>query len=109
MRRERIEQKRQSDYEIIQRRGRVRRRPLWKILKRMMPNDQPRPFRAQPHARHSRVAIRIHEVNVPGDKNILVIRAPCRQDQSAEKGDFDDAEDSPNHFTIPNPGSAIRN
>ena len=74
-----------------------------------MPHDQPRRCMAHPHARHPRVTIGIDEVNVPGDKNILIIRAACCQDQRAEKRDFDDAQDSANHVAIPNPQSTIRN
>ena len=80
MYRERIQQKRQCDDEIIQRRTRVRRRPLRKILKRMMPDDQPRLFADHLRTRHARVTIRIDEVNIPGDKNVLIIRAPRHHD-----------------------------
>ena len=67
MYRERIQQQRQSYDQIIQRRSRVRLRPLRKILERMMPDDQPRLCFDHLRARHSRVAIRIDEVNVPSD------------------------------------------
>ena len=46
----------------------------------MMPDDQPRLFPDHLRTRHARVTIRIDEVNIPGDKNVLIIRAPCRQD-----------------------------
>jgi hypothetical protein len=46
----------------------------------MMPDDQPRLFPDHPGTRHARVTIRIDEVNIPRDKNVLIIRAPRRQD-----------------------------
>jgi hypothetical protein len=42
----------------------------------MMPDDQPRVFPDHLGARHARVTIRIDEVNIPSDKNVLIIRAP---------------------------------
>jgi hypothetical protein len=45
----------------------------------MMPDDQPRLFPDHPGARHARVTIRIQEVNVSGDKDVLIIRAARRQ------------------------------
>ena len=83
--------------------------PLREILKSMMPHDQPRLLRANPHARHPRVTIRINEVNIPRDEHVLVVRAARCQDENAQKSDFDDAEDSANHSTNPNAGWAIRN
>jgi uncharacterized protein YpiB (UPF0302 family) len=88
MRRERIQQKRQCDDEIVQRHSRVRSRPLRKILKRMMTDDQPRVFPDHLGTRHARVTIRIHEVNIPSDKNVVIIRAARRQNQRAEKRDL---------------------
>jgi hypothetical protein len=55
----------------------------------MMPDDQPRLFSDHLRTRHARVTIRIHEVNIPGDKNVLMIRAPRRQNQRAEKRDLE--------------------
>jgi len=75
---------------------------LREILKIMMAEDQSRLCRAHPHARHARVTIRINEVNVPGDKDVLIIRAARCEDQRAENYDFDDSEASANHFMIPN-------
>src|SRR5438093_8886736 len=83
--------------------------PLWKILKRMMPHDQSRLCIAHLRARHPRVTIRINEVNVSGDKNVLIIRASRCQDQRAQKRDFNCAQDSANHAPIPNPRPAMRN
>jgi hypothetical protein len=79
------------------------------ILKIMTPEDQPRLCGAHPHARHSRVTIRVHEVNVSGDKDVLIIRAAACENQRAENYDFDDSEACANHITIPNPGSPIGN
>src|SRR5215472_11220245 len=87
----------------------MRSGPPGKILKIMMPHNQPWPCAAHPHARHSRVTIRVHEVNVPGDKNVLIIRAAGSEDQRAENYDFDNSEASANHCIIPNPASAIGN
>src|SRR2546423_486664 len=80
VRRKWLQQKRQSEDEIVERRGRMRSCSLRKILKRMMPHDQPRLCLAHLHARHPRITIRINKVNVPCDKNVLIIRAPCCQD-----------------------------
>jgi hypothetical protein len=41
-------------------------------------------LRAHPDAGHARVAIRIAEIDIPGHKNVLIIRAPGRQDQGGE-------------------------
>src|SRR2546423_13983857 len=75
----------------------------------MMAEDQSWPCRAHPHTCHARVTIRIHEIYIPGDKNVLIIRAARCEDQGAENYDFDDSEAYANHLTIPNPGSAIGN
>ena len=75
----------------------------------MMSHDQARLCLTHLGARHSRVAIRIDKVNVTGDKNVPIIRAPGCQDQRAEKRDFNDAQDSATHDSIPNPQSAMRN
>jgi hypothetical protein len=64
---------------------------------------------AHPHARHARVTIRIDEVNVASNENVLIIRAACCQDQRAEKRDFNCAQDYANHGSIPSPQSTIRN
>jgi len=56
----------------------------------MMPHDESRLCIAHLHSRHPRVTIRIDKVNVPGDKNVLIIHAPCCQDQCAENYDFND-------------------
>jgi hypothetical protein len=57
-----------------------------------MPNDQPRVCPDHLRARHPRITIRIHEVNIPGDKNVLVIRAPRRKDQGGEECDLKNDE-----------------
>ena len=75
----------------------------------MMPDDQPRLFPDHLDTRHARVAIPIDEVNIPGDKNVLIIRAARRNDERGENCDFDNCEDSANHCIITNPGSAIGN
>src|SRR5262249_21713598 len=89
--------------------GRMRSGSLWKVFKVVVPYDRPGMFQAQSHARHPRVAIGVGEINVPGDKNILIIRAACRQDQYAENGDLDDPQECANHRTIPNPRAKMRN
>src|SRR5262249_40747018 len=63
----------------------------------MMPDDQPRLLRAHPHACHPRVAIGINKVNIPGDEDVLVVRAARCQDENAQKGDFDETQDCANH------------
>ena len=85
-----LQQKRQSKNEIVERRGRVWSCSLWKILKSMMPHDEPGLCIAHLHARHPRVTIRIDKINVTGDKNILIIRAARCQNQRTENYDFND-------------------
>src|SRR5467141_3802207 len=75
--------------------------PLREILKSMMPHDQPRRFRTSARASSAR--------NIPRDEHVLVVRAARCQDENAQKSDFDDAENSANHSTIPNAEWAIRN
>jgi hypothetical protein len=58
----------------------------------MMPDNQPRLFPDHLGTRHARVTIRIHEVNVSGDKNVPIIRASRRQNQRAEKRDLENDE-----------------
>src|SRR5437762_7504577 len=82
---------------------------FWKIFKIMMPHDQSRLCPDQLHPRHTRVTIRIHQVNVPGDKNALVICASRRKHESTENCDFDNSEDCANHPFNPNAQSAMRN
>src|ERR1043166_5488662 len=71
------QQKRQPENEIIERRGRVRNCAVRKILKRMMPHDQSWRGLTYSDTCHPRIAIRIDKVNISGDKNVLIIRAPC--------------------------------
>src|SRR6266550_6941275 len=102
---------RQCHDEIVQRRSRVRSRPLRKILKPMMPDDQPRLFADHPGTRHARVTIRIDEVNISGDKNVLKIRAARRQNHRAEKRDLknNERETSEALHRIDNRKSTIEN
>ena len=54
----------------------------------MMTDDQSRIFLADPYPSHPRVTIRIGEINVPCDKNVLIIRAPGRKNEHTENRDF---------------------
>src|SRR6516225_682259 len=54
----------------------------------MMPHDQSWLRLTHSDTCHPRITIRIDKVNIPVDKNVLIIRAPCCQDQSAEKRKF---------------------
>ena len=83
--------------------------PRREVLEVVVPYDQPGMFRAHPHACHPCVTIRVGEINIPGDKNILIIRAARCQDQDAENCDFNDALGSANHRFIPRPRCPIRN
>ena len=80
----------------------MRSRPLWKVLKRMMPHDQSRIRIHHLHARHPRVTIGIDEVNIARDKDVLIIRASRCENQRAENCDFENAQDSAKHLFIPN-------
>jgi len=68
----------------------------------MVPQDQARMLRAHPYARHPSVTIGIGEINIPHDKDVLIIRAASGQDQYAENGEFNDIQDAPHHAAIPN-------
>jgi hypothetical protein len=70
-----------------------------------MPDDQPRLCADQLHACHARVTIRINEVNVSSDKDILIIRAPRCESQRGEKKDLNYRDDSANYAPMPNPHS----
>src|SRR4029453_10909547 len=63
------------------------------------------------HACHPRIAIRIDEVNIPSDKDVLIIRAPRRQNQRAEKHDLknDQRKTSDALHRIDNRKSTIEN
>ena len=104
-----FQQDRQCENEIIERRRCVRSRPCWEVLEVVVPYDQSWVLRAHLHTRHPRVTIRIGEINIPGDKNILIICAARREDQYAENCDFNDAQSSANHRAIPNPRFKMRN
>jgi len=57
-----------------------------------MTYDQPRRFLAHPRACHSRITVCIGEINVPGDKYILIIRAPGRQNHHAKHRNLDNGQ-----------------
>ena len=61
---------------------------LGKIFKVMMTDDQSGIFLAHPHPSHPRVAIRVRKINVPCDKNVLIIRAPGRENEHTKNRDF---------------------
>ena|SRR5438552_5500487 len=104
-----LQENRERQNEIIERRSCMRSCPCREVLELMVPYDQSRMFRAHLHTRHPRVTIGIGEINISSDKNVLIIRAACREDQHAENCDFDDAQDSANHHAIPNPQVPMRN
>ena len=76
-----------------------------------MPNDQPRFFLDHLCARHARVTIRIGEVNISSDKNVLIIRAARHQNHRAEKRDLknDERKTSEALHRIDNRKSTIEN
>src|SRR5215216_8097033 len=77
----------------------------------MMPNNQPRLFPDHLSTRHARVTIRIDEVNISGDKNVLMIRTARRQNYGAEKRDLknDERKTSEALHRIDNRKSTIEN
>jgi hypothetical protein len=87
----------------------MRSRPRREVLELVVPYDQPGMFRAHPRACHPRIAIGVGEINISGDKNVLIISAARCQDQYAENCDFNDAQGSANHRFIPRPRYTIRN
>jgi hypothetical protein len=60
---------------------------------------------AHPHAHHARVTIRIDEVNVAGNENVLIICAARCENQRGEKKDLNYRDDSANYAPMPNPHS----
>ena len=76
----------------------MRSRSVGKIFKLMMTDNQSRMLYAEPNAHHPRVTIRVREINIPGDKNFLIIRTSWRQNEHAQDRDLDnpqsDATDS---------------
>jgi len=82
--RERLEKDRQCDNEIIERRRRVLSCCLRIIFENVVTRDQTGMVIGHPDARHPRVAIRIGELNISGDKNALIIRTQRRQNQRAK-------------------------
>jgi hypothetical protein len=50
---------------------------------------------AHPNACHARVTIRIDEVNIASNENVLIICAARCQDQCAEKRDLNDNQTDP--------------
>ena len=59
-----------------------------RILEIVMPDDQSRILLAHPDTRHSRVTIRVGEINISTHEDILIIRAPRRKDERAEYCDL---------------------
>ena len=87
----------------------MRRCALRKIFEVVMPNDRSRMLRANSHPRHSRVTIRIGEINIPRDEDVLIVRATRRDDERAQNYYFKQQRDSSEHAAIRNPHSEIRN
>jgi hypothetical protein len=77
----------------------------------MMPDDHPRLFADHLSTRHARITIRICEVNIPGDKDVLIIRAARRQNQRTKKRDLknDQGKTSDALHSIDNCKSTIEN
>src|SRR2546430_3210117 len=66
-------------------------------------------LRAHSRARHARIAIGIGEINIPSEKDILIIRAARRQDQRTQDYKLDEDDDLSEHRLISNPQSEIDN
>src|ERR1700720_3140336 len=88
MGRERFQQDRQAENEIIKGRGRMGRCALRKIFELVMTNNQTRMLCAHPHTRHARVAIGIGKIRVWSNKNVLIIRAACGENEGAQNCDL---------------------
>src|SRR6478672_732387 len=78
----------------------------------MMTEDEAGVLRAESHPCHASITIRIREINLPTNKNVLVVCAAGGERKYADDQDLDDKQDSianRTHATISNPRSAIRN
>ena len=95
--------------QVVERRGGVWRGALREILEVVMPHDRSRMLRADSHPRHSRVTIRIGEINISRHEDVLIIRATRRDDKRAQNYYFEQQRDSSEHATIRNPHSEICN
>jgi hypothetical protein len=58
----------------------------------VMPNNESGFFADHLRTRHAGITIRIGEVNVPSQKNVLIIRAACRKDYRAEERDLENGQ-----------------
>ena len=83
----------------------MRSSALRKIFEVMVTNDETGVFSAQPYPRHSRIAIRVGEIDVPTNENIRVIRTPRRQNQRAQNQELesDECEPSKSLHKVDNP------
>jgi hypothetical protein len=85
----------------------VRRGSAREIFEIVMTYDRSRMFRADSHPRHARITIGVDEVNVSIDKNVVIIRAPRRENQRAQNQDFESGQQ--NSHKIENRKSEIEN
>jgi hypothetical protein len=86
--------------QVIERRGRVRRRSVRKIFKIMSPDDRVRVFEANARARHPRIAVRINEIDLATEEDVTVIRTPRDNNQCADKNDFRQEGEAPPHASF---------
>ena len=66
----------------------MRSRALREILERVVAQNEPRVLRAQPDPCHPRITIRISEIDLSADKNVLIVRATGGEDQRGDNHDL---------------------
>ena len=75
----------------------MRRSSDREIFKIMSSDNRARVFKTNPCPRHPRVAIGIDKIDLPGKKDITVIRAARDQNQRADENDFRREREPPPH------------
>ena len=100
VRRQRPQQYRQSENQVIEQRGCVRRRASWKIFEIVMTDDQSRMFGTHPDACHARVTISVSEINISTQEDFLIIRAPRCQNQHGEERNFKKQDRAAPHAAV---------
>ena len=66
----------------------MRRRAGRIIFEIVMPNDGAWMLRDHPRTAHPRITIGVEEIDFPANENVLMIRAPSRENQRGQKRDF---------------------
>ena len=66
----------------------------------MMSKNQARMLSAKPDPRHPGITIRIREIDVTANKNVVVVRAARRDDQRRESDNFSNRNERTPHPAV---------